>query len=88
MESPAGEGSAAVAEDAPSLPAASERAAESSVGPTLLVDDEGDSSRGQMRKTEFLTALRVEVCATVDAALSADVPPGPEANLSSFTFPI
>jgi hypothetical protein len=55
--------SAAVAEDVPSLPAASERAAEPSVGPTLLVDDEGGSSRGQMRKTEFLTALRVEVCA-------------------------
>jgi hypothetical protein len=40
-------------------------------GPAMLVDDEAEAvSRGQMRKAEFLAALREAVCATVDAGLS------------------
>jgi hypothetical protein len=40
-------------------------------GPTLLTEDEADVTGGQMRKSEFLAALRVDVCAAVDDALSA-----------------
>jgi hypothetical protein len=45
-------------------------AAGAAPAPALLVDDEGEVGRGQMRKAEFLAALRAEVCATVDAGLS------------------
>jgi hypothetical protein len=38
-------------------------------GPTLLTEDEADVTGGQMRKSEFLAALRVDVCAAVDGAL-------------------
>ena len=37
---------------------------------TLVVDDEADASPGQMRRSEFLSSLRTEVCATVDEALA------------------
>jgi Domain of unknown function (DUF4157) len=36
----------------------------------LLAEDEGDVGPGQMRKSEFLAALRVEICASVDEAMS------------------
>jgi hypothetical protein len=40
-------------------------------GPAMLVDDEAETvERGQMRRAEFLAALRAEVCAAVDAGLS------------------
>jgi hypothetical protein len=38
--------------------------------PALLVDDEGETGRGQMRKSEFMTAVRAEACSAVDAALT------------------
>src|SRR5262249_46080497 len=39
-------------------------------GPTLLVDEVGDADRGQLGKTEFLAALRLEVIAAADAVLA------------------
>ena len=36
----------------------------------LIVDDEAKAGEQQLRKTEFLAALRVEVCAAVDGALA------------------
>ena len=36
----------------------------------LLAEDEGDAGPGQMRKGEFLAALRAEICASVDDAMS------------------
>ena len=39
-------------------------------GPALLVDDDSEASRRQMRKSEFLQVLRAEVRAAVDEALA------------------
>src|SRR4029077_15257664 len=36
----------------------------------LIAEDEGNAGPGQMRKSEFLAALRVEICASVDDAMS------------------
>jgi hypothetical protein len=49
--------------------------ADASAGPAQaasawLVDDEGQPSHGQMRKTAFLAVLRREICASVDDAMS------------------
>ena len=70
--------SAPTMEQAPtteSTPAASERAApepQPASAPALLVDDEAAEVRaGQMRKSEFLTALRDAVCATANEGLAA-----------------
>lgn len=38
--------------------------------PALLVEDEGEPTRGQMRKSEFMATLRANVCGAVDAGLS------------------
>jgi hypothetical protein len=38
--------------------------------PVLLVDDDAEPTAGQMRKREFLSALRSQACAAVDGALS------------------
>lgn len=54
------------APDKPSVPEETRAKA----GPTLLAEDEADVTGGQMRKSEFLAALRVEACAAVDGALS------------------
>jgi hypothetical protein len=35
-----------------------------------LADDEGEVGAGQMRKSDFLAALRVEICSSVDEAMS------------------
>lgn len=45
-------------------------AAAASAGPALLVADDAQATRGQMRKSEFMTALRAGICASVDAALA------------------
>jgi hypothetical protein len=45
-------------------------AMQSDVAAGLLVEDDSDAGRGQMRKAEFMRALRAAVCASVDAALS------------------
>ena len=52
----------AAAPDAPAGPA--------QAAPAWLVDDEGQPSPGQMRKTAFLAVLRREICASVDDAMS------------------
>ncbi|WP_436314013.1 eCIS core domain-containing protein [Variovorax sp. LjRoot84] len=59
-------GPTAVVADTPASP--SEARAEPAMH--LLTDDDAEVSRGQMRKSEFLTALRADVCAAVDDALS------------------
>ena len=60
----------AAAPDA-ALPETSQDAARSAEPlPGLLVDDDSDAAGGQMRKSEFMAALRAEVCATVDEAFS------------------
>lgn len=38
--------------------------------PSLLADDEGEVAAGQMRKGDFLAALRAEICVSVDEAMS------------------
>jgi hypothetical protein len=43
--------------------------AASTAGPLIVEDDAATVAPGQMRKSEFLEQLRVEVCATADAAL-------------------
>jgi hypothetical protein len=48
----------------------STNAAESSGATTLLVEDDADVAPGQMRKSEFMAALRAEVCRAIDGALS------------------
>src|SRR5688572_10413765 len=42
---------------------------ETTTATALLVDDDRDVAHGQMRRSEFLAALRAEVCGAVDAAL-------------------
>src|SRR5262249_38720554 len=39
--------------------------------PALLVDDTEEAGEGQMRKGEFMTALRESVCAAADEAMAA-----------------
>ncbi len=56
----------AAAPDTPSAPGETRAKA----GPALLAEDEADVTGGQMRKSEFLAALRVDACAAVDEALS------------------
>jgi hypothetical protein len=56
-------------DEAPEAKAAAPAAA-AGKAPILIVDDDGEVTRGQMRKTEFLAMLRVEVCAAVDAGLA------------------
>ena len=55
---------AEVSEPAARSPAVAEAA------PALLVDGEGEIGRGQMRKADFMAALRAETCGAVDAALA------------------
>jgi hypothetical protein len=57
---------------AEAAPASAETSAVPTVaaGPTLLAEDDAEVSAGQMRKSEFLAALRVDICAAVDGALS------------------
>ena len=57
-----GEGAASAAANAKGPPAAAVAG--------LLVEDTGEVSGAQMRKTEFLSALRVDVCAAADAAMA------------------
>jgi hypothetical protein len=45
-------------------------AARAEAGPSLLSEDDAAAGPGRMPKSEFLGALRVEVCAAVDAALA------------------
>ena len=68
-EAPAAALEAAPATDAPAAEASAEQAP-AAEAPALLVDDDTEASRGQMRKSAFLAALRAEVCANVDGALS------------------
>ena len=69
-EAPAApEGQAAPATTSPGaaqvdMPAPAEAAVQ------LVVDDEAEAARGQMRKSDFLDTLRTEVCSTVDGALA------------------
>ena len=73
-EAAAPETEAAAAEAAPAVDAAPAEAsaeqAPAAESPALLVDDDQEARRGQMRKSAFLAALRAEVCANVDGALS------------------
>ncbi len=57
------------APDAGASPAAQPEPPAPEQFPALLVEDEGEPSRGQMRKSEFMAALRVGVCGAVDAGL-------------------
>jgi hypothetical protein len=50
--------------------ASSDKDTTSATTPSLLVDDDAQADRGQMRKSEFMASLRAQVCATVDAALA------------------
>jgi hypothetical protein len=51
-------------------PGASQDAPKPDAPASLLVDDESHPGKGQMRKSEFIAALRAAVCAAVDDALS------------------
>jgi hypothetical protein len=53
-----------VAEPAAEIPKAA------AAGPALLVDDTEDAAQGQMRKSEFMSTLRGEVCAAADEAMA------------------
>ena len=50
-----------------SVPGASQP---SEAAPVFIIDDESEAGRGQMRKSDFLAALRAEVCVSVDTALT------------------
>jgi hypothetical protein len=61
---------AAPAPARPATPGASAEAASPAPAPGLIAEDEADVGRAQMRKSDFLAALRVDICAAVDDALS------------------
>ena len=60
----------AAAGSAASVPAPEPVTAATPAPTSLLVADDAEVARGQMRKGEFMTALRAGICASVDAALA------------------
>src|SRR5262249_52439973 len=52
------------------VPPDTEAAAQAEDVPALLVEDDKEAGPGQMRKSEFLGALRAKVCATADEAMA------------------
>lgn len=52
-------------------PADAEPSAEANDAPALVVEDDQEAAPGQMRKGEFMTALRTAVCASADEAMVA-----------------
>lgn len=62
--------SPAPAQAAPAAPVASPAQPLAEPAKQLLIGDDAEAAPGQMRKSEFLAALRGDVCAAVDGALS------------------